>query len=85
MKNLAPLKVNGIKAVWFGTVCWGLSLLILIVQKSELEKYNKEHWIWIASSGLILGFLGIRYTTNRVKRLDLNQSPDQSELIQDFE
>lgn len=94
---LKPLEVNGITAVTLGTIAWAIALIVLLFSKNWLAETGRTHWIWIAVSGVGLGLLGIRYTTNRVKRLGLereplvlnpfkkNKEPDQTRLIQDFE
>lgn len=95
-KELVPLEVNGITAVTIGTIFWAISLVILVLLQDWLRQNDRLHWIWISVSGIVLGLLGYRYTTNRVKRLGLNRDknffdrfkktePDQSQLIQDFE
>ena len=95
-RNLSPLQVDGIKAVKIGTMAWGISFMLLALSRNFLEETGRAHWIWIAASGVVLGLLGYRYTTNRVKRLGLSRDdfifrkfnkrePDQSRLIQDFE
>lgn len=95
-KKLFPLEVNGITAVTLGTIAWLIALVVLLLTRNWLDANSRTHWIWIASSGVALGVLGYRYTTNRVKRLGLprndfifkkfsKQEPDQSRLIQDFE
>ena len=95
-RALKPLEVNGVTAVTLGTIIWLISLVVLLLTSSWLDENSRGHWIWIAASGVVLGLLGYRYTTNRVKRLGLlredfifrkfnKQEPDQSRLIQDFE
>jgi len=94
--ELKPLEVNGITAVTLGTTTWLIALIVLLLARSWLDENSRNHWIWIATSGVVLGLLGYRYTTNRVKRLGLvrddfifrrfnKREPDQSRLIQDFE
>ncbi len=94
--NLTSLNVDGINAVILGTTFWLISLIASLMAKNWLDENNRTHWIWIAASGVALGLLGYRYTTNRVKRLGLvredfifrkfnKREPDQSRLIQDFE
>jgi hypothetical protein len=94
--ELKPLEVNGITAVTLGTIIWLLVLVVLLLARNWLDENSRTHWIWIAGSGVVLGLLGYRYTTNRVKRLGLSRDdfifrkfdkrePDQYRLIQDFE
>ena len=99
--SLTPLEVNGITAVTLGTFAWVVALIVLLLSRGWLAETGRSHWIWIAFSGIVLGLLGYRYTTNRVKRLSLERGlgfiarmkkkfgsakePDQSQLIQDFE
>ena len=94
--ELKPLEVNGITAVTLGTITWLITLVVLLFARRWLDENSHTHWIWIAASGVALGLLGYRYTTNRAKRLGLirddfifrrfnKREPDQSRLIQDFE
>ena len=94
--ELKPLEVNGITAVTLGTIIWLIVLIVLLLARNWLDANSRTHWIWIAASGVFLGLLGYRYTTNRVKHLGLvrkdfifrkfnKREPDQSRLIQDFE
>ena len=83
--QLKPLEVNGITAVTLGTLLWLTSFVVLIISRPWLIENGHENWIWIAVSGFVLGLLGYRYTTNRVKRIKKASQPNQAELIQDFE
>lgn len=94
--ELKPLEVNGITAVTLGTFFWAISLVILVLSQEWLSHNDRLHWIWISVSGIVLGLLGYRYTTNRVIRLELNRSQnffetpkkaesDQAKFIHDFE
>ena len=83
--ELKPLEVNGITAVTIGTIIWSLSLVGLLASKSWLTQEGRSNWIWIALSGVCLGVLGYRYTTNRVKRIQSKFNGDESLLIHDFE
>jgi Protein of unknown function (DUF2530) len=83
--ELKPLEVNGITAVTLGTFLWAIALIIMLISRNWLEQNGHLNWIWISSSGLILGLLGYRYTTNRVRRLVKKSENDQSKLIHDFE
>jgi hypothetical protein len=96
-QELKPLEVNGITAVTLVTVVWSVTLVIFLLAQNWLADTGRSHWILIAFSGVGLGLLGYRYTTNRVKRLGLpreqsilirskkSKEIDQSQLIQDFE
>ncbi len=96
-QELKPLEVNGVTAVTLGTIVWTVTLVIFLLAQNWLADTDRSHWILIALSGVGLGLLGYRYTTNRVKRLGLpseksifsrpkkSKDIDQSQLIQDFE
>jgi hypothetical protein len=83
--ELKPLEVNGITAVTLGTFVWFIAFVALVFARDWLADTNRSHWIWISGSGFILGLLGYRYTTNRVKRIANKSNVDQSQLIHDFE
>lgn len=84
-KVLNPLEVNGITAVTLGTILWTIALVILILERNWLISTSRIHWLWISGSGVCLGLLGLRYTVNRIKRLNSDSQSDQKNLIQDFE
>jgi uncharacterized membrane protein len=84
-KELKPLEVNGITAVTIGTFLWLIALIVLLSKRTWLIQNNHENWTYIAASGMTLGLLGYRYTTNRLKRIKSTKDPDQSSLIHDFE
>ena len=98
-RELKPLEVNGITAVTLGTIAWAIALVVLLFSRDWLAETGRSHWVWIAASGVVLGLLGYRYSTNRVKRLGLERGPsildrfkkgskdepDESTLIHDFE
>jgi len=96
-QDLKPLEVNGITAVTIGTMVWAIALVIFLLAQNWLAGTGRSHWILIALSGVGLGLLGYRYTTNRVRRLGLPDETsilfrpkklkevDQTQLIQDFE
>ncbi len=96
-QELKPLEVNGVTAVTLGTIAWTITLVIFLLAQNWLADTDRSHWTLIALSGVGLGLLGYRYTTNRVKRLGLpieksifsrskkSKEIDQSQLIQDFE
>lgn len=83
--ELKPLEVNGITAVTLGTFLWLTSFIVLLLSRDWLIENGRENWMWISASGFVLGLLGYRYTTNRVKRIKKANEPNQSELIHDFE
>lgn len=83
--ELKPLEVNGITAVTLGTILWTVAFVVLLLAKNWLNQNGHANWIWIAGSGVILGLLGYRYTTNRVRRLAKQSDLNQSQLIHDFE
>lgn len=76
---------DGITAVTLGTFLWAIALIIMLISRNWLEQNGHLNWIWISGSGLILGLLGYRYTTNRVRRLVKKSENDQPKLIHDFE
>ena len=80
--QLKPLEVNGITAVTLGTLAWSIALVVLVFSRGWLEETGRTHWIWIAFSGVVLGLLGYRYSTNRVKRLGLERGPNLLEIVQ---
>lgn len=69
-QELKPLEVNGITAVTVGTVIWSVATLIMVLMRNQLEAYGRDNWIEIGVAGIILGFLGMRYTKRRAARIE---------------
>jgi len=75
-KQLTPLEVNGITAVTIGTGLWSVATLIMVLMRDQLEASGRNNWIAIGVCGIILGLLGMRYTTRRATRIE--QAKDSS-------
>lgn len=84
-KKIEPIDNDGTSAVKFGILSWTLFLAFVVGMQNKFSESQFQEIVSICVSGLILGILGFRYTTNRVKRLKKATEPNQSDLIHDFE
>jgi hypothetical protein len=63
--QVPPLDVDGVGAVAIGTAAWAVALVVLLLVRPRLAESGSEWWIWVALTGLLLGLLGLGYTTRR--------------------
>lgn len=66
-RNMAPLDVDGVKTFKIGTAAFALALILCLVFRSKLAEYGHEWWIWTCVTGIVIGILGIIYTSRRSK------------------
>ena len=61
----APLDVDGVGAVVIGTALWAVALVVLVLFRNKLAETDSQWWITVAVAGVVLGLLGLLYTTRR--------------------
>ena len=61
----APLDVDGVGAVAIGTALWAVALVVLVLFRDKLAETDSQWWITVAVAGVVLGVLGLLYTTRR--------------------
>ena len=60
-----PLDPDAVLTVRVGTVLWAVGLLALLPFYSRLVDDGHQWWLWMCVSGVVLGAIGIWFTTRR--------------------
>lgn len=63
--QVEPLDEDGVGAAVIGTVLWAGALVVLLLIRGRLVADGVEWWIAVAGFGVVLGLVGIGYTTRR--------------------
>lgn len=63
--EVAPLDVDGVRAVALGTVLWAVALLVTLALRGPLNDAGNGWWTWVCASGLMLGLMGLVYVVRR--------------------
>lgn len=66
-RNMAPLDVDGVKTTQIGTTAFAIALILCLIFNQKLAEHDTGWWIWTCVAGIILGTLGIIYTSRRSK------------------
>ena len=61
--EVAPLDVDGVRAVAIGTALWALALIALVPFRSTLSDDGHLWWIGTCAVGVLLGLAGLAYVT----------------------
>ncbi len=61
---IAPLDVDGVSAMTFGTVLWVVALLVLLLSGTRPSADN-GWWLWVCLAGAGIGVVGIIYSRRR--------------------
>jgi hypothetical protein len=65
----APLDVDGVATIAAGCAAWLIALVVLFVQRAELEADGHMWWLWTCVAGFGLGLLGLQYCLRRRDRM----------------
>jgi len=63
--DVAPLDVDGVRAVGIGTALWAVALLVTLALRGPLEAAGNGWWVWVCVSGVVLGLMGLVYVVRR--------------------
>jgi len=63
--GVAPLDVDGVRAVAVGTVLWAVALVACLVFTDRLRDDGHLWWIATCACGLVLGLAGLAYVVRR--------------------
>ena len=66
-RNMAPLDVDGVKTFKIGTAAFVIALIVCLALNQGLTEHGQQWWIWTCVTGIVIGLLGIVYTTRRSK------------------
>lgn len=74
---MAPVDVDGIKAVAVGTVAWSVAFVVLALFKDRLDAADRGWWLWTCLAGVGLGLLGLEYCRKRRDALAAARERDE--------
>lgn len=63
--KVEPLDADGVGAALTGTILWTVALVVLLLLRDRLTAAGAQWWIAVAASGVVLGLIGLAYTTRR--------------------
>lgn len=66
--DVAPLDVDGRRAVLVGSALWLLGFLALLPFRAQLAESGREWWLWTCAAGLCLGLFSYEYTRRRAAK-----------------
>jgi Protein of unknown function (DUF2530) len=77
---VAPVDVDGVRAVAVGTVAWAIAAVVLVVLRGRLAPDVAVQWIWTCVVGAGLGVLGVGYCIRRREaiRRDATRTPESA-------
>jgi hypothetical protein len=63
--QLAPLDVDGVGAVRYGTTAWAVAAVLCLVFRTPLGDAGRAWWLWVCATGAVLGLAGIVFVRRR--------------------
>lgn len=63
--DVAPLDVDGVRAVAVGTALWALALVALLPFTGSLREDGHLWWLGTCATGVVLGLAGLVYVVRR--------------------
>lgn len=63
--TIAPLDVDGVRAIAVGTVLWAVALVVALALRSQLAENDLGWWIWVCLAGMLLGLPGLWFVRRR--------------------
>ncbi len=77
--EVAPLDVDGVGAVAFGTIAWTVGLVLCLIFRGPLADAGNTWWTWVCLAGALLGLAGLWYVRRRrdaYRRAAASDSPE---------
>jgi hypothetical protein len=66
--DVAPLDVDGVRAVEIGTILWLVAFVGMLPFYGRLKEDGHAWWLWTCLAGFGLGALGVEYCRRRRSR-----------------
>jgi Protein of unknown function (DUF2530) len=73
-RQVKPLDLDAVRTVQVGTIAWAIALIVLLPFHSRLAAADHTWWLWTCVVGLLLGFAGVAFTTNRRRKIQARSS-----------
>jgi len=62
---LRPLDVDGVGAVLYGTIAWGVALVVCLLLRDRLAADGHAWWTWVCVAAALLGLAGLWFVRRR--------------------
>ena len=76
--EVKALDLSGISSVLTGIALWVVTFVVLLFFRGNLDRSDKEWWLWVAVAGAGLGLIGLWYCKRRWAAIQRDQSADAS-------
>lgn len=63
--QIAPLDVDGVGAITYGTVAWAVAVVLCLVFRTQLSDAGRGWWLWVCVTGVVLGLAGMVFVRRR--------------------
>ena len=67
--HLAPVDVDGVRAVATGTVVWTVLLVVCLLMRDSLAENGRGWWTGVCFAGAVLGAIGLVFVRWRRDRI----------------
>lgn len=72
--EVRALDLSGIPSVLTGIGLWAVTFVVLLFFRGDLDRADREWWLWVAVAGVGLGVLGLWYCRRRWAAIQRDQS-----------
>lgn len=72
--EVKALDLSGVPSVLTGIALWVVALVVLLIFRGDLDRTDREWWIWVAVAGVGLGLIGLWYCKRRWASIQRSQS-----------
>jgi ABC-type nickel/cobalt efflux system permease component RcnA len=63
--EVKALDLSGVPSIITGIVAWAVAFVVLLFFRGDLERADREWWLWVPVTGFGLGLLGLWYCKRR--------------------
>ena len=62
---IAPVDVDGVGAVLYGTIAWTVALVLCLLLRDRLAADGRSWWTWVCLAAALLGLAGLWFVRRR--------------------
>ena len=62
---IAPVDVDGVGAVLYGTLAWTVALVLCLLLRDRLAADGRSWWTWVCLAAALLGLAGLWFVRRR--------------------